>query len=270
MAEKETGAGLMLPLRQPGRVTFWRLCRWGAGAVAAVSLALLIGYSDAGMRRIALAFSNGHGSPWAQPVQPLDNGETARLTEQLRLMISEQNRLFARLETLERNLNDLTGSIAQSAKPALAPENVAAPPAEFVTPPQTIPSNVTPLSTPLPDPASPARQAPVVAALAQDVTPAETSATAKVEFGVDLGSAPTVEALRTLWVAAKGKHAALLEGMRPIVTIRENARPGSVELRLVAGPIPSAAAAARMCVAIATTGSVCQPAVFDGQRLAMR
>ena len=92
----------------------------------------------------------------------------------------------------------------------------------------------------------------------------------RVEFGVDLGGAPTVEGLRTLWNNAKTRHATLLESLRPIVAIRESARPGSVELRLVVGPLPSAALAQRMCVVITATGSVCQPAVFDGQRLAMR
>ena len=100
------------------------------------------------------------------------------------------------------------------------------------------------------------------------MTPA--NPTAKVDFGIDLGSAPTVEGLRTLWTTTKSKHAKLLEGMRPIIALRENAKPGSVELRLVAGPLASAALAARLCVVIITAGTVCQPAVYDGQRLAMR
>ena len=47
-------------------------------------------------------------------------------------------------------------------------------------------------------------------------------------------------------------------------------RPGSVELRLVVGPLGNAAAAARLCSVIAGTGSLCQPAMFDGQRLVLR
>ena len=74
-----------------------------------------------------------------------------------------------------------------------------------------------------------------------------------------------------MWTSAKGKHAKLLDGMRPIIALRENARPGNVELRLVAGPLPSArAGGSELCVVIITAGTVCQPAVFDGQRLAMR
>lgn len=92
----------------------------------------------------------------------------------------------------------------------------------------------------------------------------------KVDFGVDLGSAQTVDGLRALWTQVKAKHGTLLEGMRPIVSIRENSKPGSMELRLVVGPIPSAALAARLCVVMNAAGAICQPAVFDGQRLALR
>jgi hypothetical protein len=73
-----------------------------------------------------------------------------------------------------------------------------------------------------------------------------------------------------LWGTAKTRHGTLLEGLRPIITVRENARPGKVELRLVAGPLANAATAARLCAVITTAGAVCQPAVFDGQRLALR
>ena len=52
------------------------------------------------------------------------------------------------------------------------------------------------------------------------------------------------------------------------MTVRESTRPGGVELRLVAGPLANASLAARLCGAFANTGAACQPAVFDGQRLA--
>jgi hypothetical protein len=94
--------------------------------------------------------------------------------------------------------------------------------------------------------------------------------TAKVDFGVDLGSAPTLEGLRALWLSSKSRHATLLDGLRPIISIREHSKPGSMELRLVAGPIATAALAARLCAVLTTVGAICQPAVFDGQRLALR
>ena len=75
------------------------------------------------------------------------------------------------------------------------------------------------------------------------------SSVSKTEFGLDLGSASTVEALRTAWTAALRRHGPLLEGLRPVVQMRERPRPGAVELRLIAGPIPNAATAARLCAA---------------------
>jgi hypothetical protein len=99
--------------------------------------------------------------------------------------------------------------------------------------------------------------------------PPGTSA-AKTEFGLDLGSATTVEALRTAWTAALRRHGPLLEGLRPVVQMRERPRPGGMELRLIAGPVPNAAAAARLCVSMTAAGAICAPAVFEGQRLAVR
>ena len=49
----------------------------------------------------------------------------------------------------------------------------------------------------------------------------------------------TVEALRTAWTAALRRHGTLLEGLRPVVQMRERARPGGMELRLIAGPLPT-------------------------------
>jgi hypothetical protein len=92
----------------------------------------------------------------------------------------------------------------------------------------------------------------------------------KTEFGVDLGSAKSVESLRTAWTAALRRHAKVLEGLRPVVQMRERPRPAGTEFRLVAGPIANAASAARICATLTAAGAVCAPAVFDGQRLAVR
>jgi hypothetical protein len=77
-----------------------------------------------------------------------------------------------------------------------------------------------------------------------------------------------VEGLRNLWTAIKGTQAPLLEGLRPVVAVRDGAKPG-VELRLVAGPLANAGVAAKLCAALTDAGLTCAPAVFDGQRLAL-
>ena len=92
----------------------------------------------------------------------------------------------------------------------------------------------------------------------------------KTEFGLDLGGASTIEGLRALWSHGPAAARPLLEGLRPVVQLRESRAPGGIELRLVAGPLPNAAAAARLCATLTAAGAPCQPAVFDGQRLAAR
>ena len=76
----------------------------------------------------------------------------------------------------------------------------------------------------------------------------------RTEFGVDLGRANRSKACASFGPPSKGKHGGALEGLRPVVAVREIARPGGVELRLVAGPLPNAAAAARLCAALCRRG----------------
>jgi hypothetical protein len=279
VAEEETRASLTEFIRRFTGPTIWRLGQWSVAAIAAVSLAYFIASSDLGVRRMGTAFSNVQGLPPAPSVQPRDNGEVVRLSEALRRLTVDRDRLLDRVETLERNFDDLTGSIARNSAPPRASENTPPPPPETSAPPQVIPMSAPAVINappgPANGPAAPMQQSipvPTAQEAAADDTAKNSAnpATTKVDFGIDLGSAATVEGLRTLWSSAKVKHAKLLDGMRPIIALRENAKPGNVELRLVAGPLPTAAAAARLCVVIITAGTVCQPAVFDGQRLAMR
>jgi hypothetical protein len=100
--------------------------------------------------------------------------------------------------------------------------------------------------------------------------PAAESVATKTEFAIDVGGDSSFDGLRALWTSLKGNHATLLEGLRPVVAIREGAKPGSLELRLVVGPLTNAGAAARLCATLGASGLSCQPTVFDGQRLALR
>jgi hypothetical protein len=68
----------------------------------------------------------------------------------------------------------------------------------------------------------------------------------------------------------RAQHGPVLEGLRPVISIQEGGRPGSVELRLVVGPLSNANAAARLCATLSLAGVNCKTAVFDGQRLALR
>jgi hypothetical protein len=62
----------------------------------------------------------------------------------------------------------------------------------------------------------------------------------------------------------------MLEGLRPLVSVRQSSRPGFTEFHLVAGPVADADAAARLCQALASARVPCRPSTFDGQRLDLR
>ena len=93
----------------------------------------------------------------------------------------------------------------------------------------------------------------------------------RTEFGVDVGGANSVGGLRALWRGLlKSKANAPLAALRPIIVIREGTGGLGIQLRLVAGPLGDAAAAAKICAALTENERSCETAVFDGQRLAMR
>ena len=92
---------------------------------------------------------------------------------------------------------------------------------------------------------------------------------ARAEFGADIGGAPSMDGLRTLWSVVRNNFPQFFENLRPVVALREH-RSGTVELRLIVGPLPDAAAATRLCASLVTAGLDCQAAAFEGQRLTLR
>jgi hypothetical protein len=60
-----------------------------------------------------------------------------------------------------------------------------------------------------------------------------------------------------------------LTTLRPIIVVREGSNGLGMQLRLVAGPLGDAAAAAKICAALIENGLACETTVFDGQRLAI-
>jgi hypothetical protein len=93
----------------------------------------------------------------------------------------------------------------------------------------------------------------------------------RTEFGVDVGGANSLNGLRALWRGLlKSKSNAALTPLRPIIVVKENNTGLGMQLRLVAGPLNDAAAAAKICAALIESQRTCETAVFDGQRLAMK
>jgi outer membrane biosynthesis protein TonB len=91
---------------------------------------------------------------------------------------------------------------------------------------------------------------------------------ARTEFGVDIGTANSLDGLRALWRGLSKTPA--LTGLRPIIVVRERSNGLGMQLRLVAGPLTDAAAAARICATLAEGKRSCETSVFDGQRLALK
>jgi hypothetical protein len=91
----------------------------------------------------------------------------------------------------------------------------------------------------------------------------------RTEFGVDVGGANSIPGLRALWRGLlKSRSNGALTKLRPMIVIKENNNGLGMQLRLVAGPINDAAAAAKICASLTVSDRGCSTAVFEGQRLA--
>jgi hypothetical protein len=92
----------------------------------------------------------------------------------------------------------------------------------------------------------------------------------KTEFAVDVGGANSVGGLRALWRGLlKSRSNAPLAALHPIIMIKESNTGAGMQLRLGAGPLSDAAAAARICAVMVENRRPCETTVYDGQRLAM-
>jgi hypothetical protein len=92
----------------------------------------------------------------------------------------------------------------------------------------------------------------------------------RTEFGVDLGTANSLNGLRMLWLGLlKSRSNAPLTALRPIIVIKESTNGLGMQLRLVAGPLNDAGAAARICAVLTENKRPCETAIFDGQRLSL-
>jgi hypothetical protein len=114
----------------------------------------------------------------------------------------------------------------------------------------------------------------VAAAPAADETEdssAPKAALQHTEFGVDLGGANSVAGLRALWRGfLKTRVYAPVFELRPIIVIKEGANSLGLQLRLVAGPLRDAGAAAKICAVLSENNRRCETTTFDGQRLTIK
>src|SRR5664279_6519776 len=206
----------------------WRVFGWGSAATIALAAVAFTGQTEAGSKRLqlALAMVSEPVRVVAQIPPTSTEAETQRLATQLRDLAADRERLTARIAMLERNLADMTGSIKQQSEQLAAARATNTPP-PVSSAPATTPAVVaaarpalTPLAlpavtrTPLLAPENPPPAAetkteavplpPVRVAAAPASEPAaEPLPPAKLEYGIDLGGAASIEVLRIHWAAMK-------------------------------------------------------------------
>ena len=173
-----------------------------------------------------------------------------------------------------------TGQMASNA-PAATPATLLMPAKSIMAPPDAAAGKLVALDPP-PDTAAASPTPEVIKAAtpsddanANDTKPDAAPAASTVqrtEFAVDVGTANSVAGLRALWRGLlKSKSNAALAALRPIIAVKEGNNGVGMQLRLVAGPLGDAAAAAKICaVLLEGKRTTCETTVFDGQQLALK
>ena len=255
---------------------FRREALWAAVTAAALLLAVLCGRTDIGAHRVARLLASWKLiSPTSSEVEPAPfdaQAVTRQLAQAVRGLAEDHERLIKRVAAVERDVDDMTGSITReieavkaasaSASPSWPSDSTAsltqAEVASLIAPP--VPPTGVALLLP-PKPATQAAGAPQ--------PNAEASPSSEATYGADVGGALSFKSLHAHWAALRSAHPQLFDGLRPAVTLREATRSSRTELRLVIGPFANAAAAAQLCVTLAAFRQPCQPTMFDG-RLALQ
>ena len=157
--------------------------------------------------------------------------------------------------------------------PAVTPATPLMASKSMLAPPDAPAGKLIPSETPMS--AITASPMPEVVASAPSADVAERDppkvAVQRTEFGVDVGSANSLGGLRALWRGLlRSKSNAPLATLRPIIVVKESNSGLGMQLRLVAGPLADAAAAAKICAVLLESERTCETTVFDGQRLSMK
>jgi hypothetical protein len=159
-------------------------------------------------------------------------------------------------------------SAATPATPLMASKSVMAPP-DPAAGKLIEPAPASAAGTPAPEAVASVSPADSPGPEAAAQTPPELAAVQRTEFAVDVGGARSLEGLRALWRGLVKSNTALA-ALRPVIVVKEGHNGLGMQLRLVAGPLSDAAAAARICAALVEGQRPCETTVFDGQRLAMK
>ena len=200
---------------------------------------------------------------------------------------TQDNKAMQDAKTLQKAPQDVkapdsspatTASLSATARPlAASPPLVMT--KSIMAPPDPVAGKLIEAAPPSPSDKPPAPTSAAAAALepvagnkvdpqaAASIASSETPA-AKTDFAIDLGGANSFAGLRGLWRGLLKANPAL-GSLRPMVVVRESNNGLGMQLRLLAGPIINAAAAARLCAALVDGQRTCETATFEGQHLSL-
>lgn len=252
---------------------------WGAGAALALVAAVTAGRTDLGSQRARAAVTAMLSPPHTEQqasrrisaLSGEQDDEMRRQAEMLQALTEQRDRLGERLGVLERRIDELGATLARTAarlegdrsvqQMAAAASAVVADPWP-ATPARPYNAKALPRALSI---ARVFRSNPLMTTgiLTFPAEPAPIAA----EFAVDLGAASTIGALRARWNELRINQSPLLDSLRPLVALKDDAKSGQA-LHLVAGPLTNNSAALRLCAVLAATGAPCQPAPYEGQQLA--
>src|SRR5947207_15944496 len=107
------------------RTQLARLAVWISLATVALIMVVFVARTESGIRRIATLLTPAEATRTSKAPQLANQeAEQRRLAEAVRALTADRDRLTARLTVIERNLDEVTGSIppaAAAAKPTPVP-----------------------------------------------------------------------------------------------------------------------------------------------------
>jgi len=252
------------------------LCGWGVATAVALSVLAITSQTQTATDRLRSIFAVSEPSGVAQmpPRIAQLELETQMLTEQVRALNADRDRLAGRIAVLQSSVDDMTGAIkrqaaataavlaARAATPASQTQPSIAPPVAGATPVTAAPEAKTDLvitsSVPLP---------PARAAAAQAAAGPEPAASTS-EFGLDLGAASTLDGVQQRWTTVKANFGPLLSNLHPLAAPER--RQGKTGYRLVVGPLPNSPAATGLCAHFNAAHTPCRAVKFEGEQIAQR
>ena len=274
-------APVEINLREPRKSgrdfsTLLWLCGWGVATAVALSALALTSQTQTATDRLRSIFAVSEPSGVAQmpPRIAQLELETQMLTEQVRALNADRDRLAGRIAVLQSSVDDMTGAIkrqaaataavlaARAAAPASQTQPSIAPPVAGTSPvaaaPEAKTDPVITSSVPLP---------PARAAAAQAAAGPEPAASTS-EFGLDLGAASTLDGVQQRWTTVKANFGPLLSNLHPLAAPER--RQGKTGYRLVVGPLPNSPAATGLCAHFNAAHTPCRAVKFEGEQIAQR